>query len=83
MECLLFTVCVMSGAHFVSKQGMGKTERHSAMLRLFGRRGRISVWRWNPDQTIPPVADQVAGSSVKHVESDTVFHVFWSHLFVI
>lgn len=72
MECLLFTVCVMSGARSVSKQGMGKTERHPAMLRLFGRRGGISVWRWNPDQTIPPVADQVAGSSAMQAECDTL-----------
>ncbi len=75
MECLLFTVCVMSGAHSVSKQGMGKTERHPAMLYLFGG-GGISVWRWNPDQTIPPVADQVADSSVMRAESDIVFYVF-------
>lgn len=33
--------------------------------------GGISVWRWNPDQTIPPVADQVAGSSTMRAESDT------------
>lgn len=42
MECLLFTVCVMSGARSVSKQGMGKTERHPAMLRLFGQRGELA-----------------------------------------
>lgn len=33
--------------------------------------GEISVWRWDPDQTIPPVADQVAGSSAMRAESDT------------
>lgn len=37
MECLLFTVSVMSGVCSVSKQGMGKTERHPAMLCLFGQ----------------------------------------------
>lgn len=41
MECLLFTVCVMSGARLVSKQGMGKTERHPAMRCLFGQRGKL------------------------------------------
>lgn len=41
MECLLFTVCVMSEACSVSKQGMGKTERHQAMLRLFGQGGKL------------------------------------------
>lgn len=41
MECLLFTVCVMSGARSVSKQGMGKTERHPAMLCLFGQGGKL------------------------------------------
>ena len=34
--------------------------------------GEISVWKWNPDQTIPPVVDQVAGSPAMRVESDTV-----------
>lgn len=41
MECLLFTVCVMSGARSVSKHGMGKTERHPALQRLFGQRGKL------------------------------------------
>lgn len=79
MECLLFTVCVMSEACSVSKQGMGKTERHPAMLCLFGRGGggEISVWRWNPGQTIPPVADQVAGSSAMRVCYICVFNVFF------
>lgn len=41
MECLLFTVCVMSEARSVSKQGMGKTERPPAMLRVFGQWGKL------------------------------------------
>lgn len=71
MECLLFTVCVMSGPRSVSKQGMGKTEAPSNAVFVWTE-GEISVWRKNPDQTIPPVADQVAGSSAIQVDSVTV-----------
>ena len=43
MECLLFTVCVMSGALSVSKQGMGKTEgAPSNVLCLFGQGQKLA-----------------------------------------
>lgn len=41
MGCPLFTVFVKSGAHFVSKQGMGKKEQHPAMLCLFRQKGKL------------------------------------------
>lgn len=66
MECLLFTVSVMSGAPLCLQTRHGKRRRGTqAMLRLFGGvgEGGISVWRWIPAQTIPPVVDQVAGTS--------------------
>lgn len=33
--------------------------------------GGISVWRWDPDQIIPPVAAQIAGRPAMQAESDT------------
>lgn len=59
----LFTVCAMSGAGpLVSKQGMGKTARLRAILRLFGGGGpAVTVWRWDSEQANPPVRDQVLG----------------------
>lgn len=63
MESLLFTVCVMSAAYSFSKQGMGKLDRQPSNAAFVWTEGEISVWGWNPGQTIPPVADKVAGSS--------------------
>lgn len=42
--------------------------------------GEISVWSWSPDQTIPPVADQVAGNSAMWAGCVTVKYVFWGSL---
>lgn len=38
---------------------------------LDGRGGGVSVWRWDPDQTNPPVTHQVPGSSVIPAEADS------------
>lgn len=45
MECLLFTVCVMSVARSVSKQGMGKPDRQHSNAVFVWTEGEISVWR--------------------------------------
>lgn len=62
----------MSVARSVSKQGMGKLDRQPSNAEFVWTEGEISVWRWNPDQTIPPVADKVAGSAAMQAESVTM-----------
>lgn len=80
MECLLFTVCVMSEARSVSKQGMGKTERHPAMLRLFGQGGGKLVFgdgilnkQFHLSQIRLQAAQQCERSLLQWV-----FNVFWA-----
>lgn len=39
--------------------------------------GGVSVWRWDPDQTNPPVTHQVPGSSVIPAEADSAKKTTW------
>lgn len=50
--------------------------KHPAMVRLFGHGREISVWRWDPDQIIPPVAAQIAGSPAMQAESAHISFFF-------
>lgn len=72
MECLLFTVCVMSGGPLCLQTRHGKDRAAPSNAAFVWTEGEISIWRWNPDQTIPPVADQVAGSLAMQAECVTV-----------
>lgn len=58
------------GPALVSKQGCGKDgEAPSNAASVWMGRGGVIVWRWDPDQTNPPVMDQVPGSSATPAEA--------------
>lgn len=71
MQRPLFTVCVMSGAVSRLQTRPGKDSEAPSNAAFVWMGGVVSVWRWDPDQTNPPVTHQVPGSSVIPTEADS------------
>ena len=67
--CCVLSVCDVWGLLCLQTRH-GKDREAPSYAAFVWTGGEIGVWRWDPDQTIPPVADQVAGSSVLQAHSD-------------